>query len=154
MNAPKIMNTPRPVNTLLKTPALALLLAAIGTLAGCVSTDYVGKSYAPTAQVDLYFSDADVQKPYEAMGEVRVEVDKNFFVKSEKMQKKLLKLAREKGADGVIVAPMAIRSTGSTETTTGEVKPDKKGAQTSSTTTTTAQEVKELRGLLIKYNAS
>lgn len=129
-----------------------LLLMAALTCAGCVSTDYVGKSFAPTAQVDLYFSDADVEPPYEVMGEVRVEADKNFFVKSEKMQAKLLKLAREKGADGVIVAPMAIRSTGSTETTTSEVKPGKKGTQTGSTTTTTsAQEVKELRGLLIKY---
>ena len=142
------------MNTSPKATALALGLAAMLALAGCVTTDYVGKSYAPTSQVDLYFSDADVEKPYEAMGEVRVEADKNFFVKSKKMQDKLLKLAREKGADGVIVAPMAIRSTGSTETTTGEIKPGRKNAQTSSTTTTTAQEVKELRGLLIKYKAS
>lgn len=142
------------MNALQKTTAFALFLAAVGTLSGCVSTDYIGKTYAPTSQVDLYFDDADVEKPYEAMGEVRVEADKNFFVKSKKMQEKLLKLAREKGADGVIVAPMAIRSTGSTETTTGAITPDKKGAQTNSTTTTTAQEVKELRGLLIKYKTS
>ena len=140
------------MNLPLKTPPPAFFLAAMLALSGCVTTDYVGTSYAPTAQVDLYFSDADVEPPYEVVGEVRVEADKNLFVKSKKMQNKLLKLAREKGADGVIVAPMAIRSTGSTDQTNEETRFDKKGrARTSSTTTTTVQEVKELRGLLIKY---
>lgn len=130
-------------------PSLVLL-----ALVGCVTTDYVGKTYAPTAQVDLYLSDGDVTRPYEVMGELRVEGDNSLFLKSEKLQKKLLKTAREKGADGVIVGPVAIRQAGATEETTEETRRDRGRSQSSSSTTVTVQEIKELRGLLIKYKAS
>lgn len=57
---------------LMKTSAPVLAVVAVLAMAGCVSTDYVGKSYAPTSQVDLYFSEADITLPYEVMGEVRM----------------------------------------------------------------------------------
>ena len=32
----------------------------IASLVGCVNTDYVGESYTPTTQVDVYYSKEDV----------------------------------------------------------------------------------------------
>ena len=123
--------------------AVLLLLA----LTGCMTTDYVGSTYPATTQVDLFFDEADVTRPYTVMGELRVEGDNHLFMRSEKMQRKLIEQARERGADGILVAPVAIRVTGETEHTTGSDR----GDDWTSSTTATAQEVKELRGLLLKY---
>lgn len=122
------------------------------TLSGCITTDYVGKTYPATRHVDLFFDDADVERPYTVMGEMRVEADNSLFMRSEKMQRKLIKKARERGADGVIFAPVQIRVTGETVHTSGTAHADGKNRDSSSSTTTaTADEKKELRGLLIKY---
>lgn len=116
-------------------------------ITGCMTVDYVGSTYPATTQVDLFFDEADVTHPYTVMGEMRVEGDNHLFMRSEKMQRKLIEKARERGADAILVAPVAIRVTGETEHTTGS----EEGDNWSSSTTATAQEVKELRGLLIKY---
>lgn len=117
-----------------------------------MTTDYVGVKHAPTTQVDLFFDEADIVRPYTVMGELRVEGDNHFFMRSEKMQRKLVEKAREQGADGVLFAPVSIRVTGETAHTSGTTQVDEKGrAWTSESTTATADEVKELRGLLIKY---
>src|SRR5262245_29851488 len=50
---------------------IAVLTLAI---AGCVSVDYVGKSFPPTNQVDVYLSMTDVKRPYTTIGEVRADV--------------------------------------------------------------------------------
>ncbi len=116
-------------------------------LTGCMTTDYVGSTYPATTQVDLFFDEADVTRPYTVMGEMRVEGDNHLFMRSEKMQRKLIEKARERGADGILMAPVSIRVTGETEHTTGS----ENGDNWSSSTTASAQEVKELRGLLLKY---
>lgn len=128
---------------MIRLPAVLLLLA----LPGCMTTDYVGSTYPATTQVDLFFDEADIARPYTVMGELRVEGNNHLFMRSEKMQRRLIEKARERGADGMLVAPVSIRVTGETEHTTGS----ERGEDWSSSTTATAQEVKELRGLLIKY---
>ena len=127
--------------------SLSLLL-----LTGCMTVDYVGTTYPSTTQVDLFFDEADIEADYTVMGELRVEGDNHLFMRSEKMQRKLMEQARRRGADGILFAPVAIRVTGETEETTGTATVDEKGREwSSSSTTATAQEVKELRGLLLKY---
>ena len=67
----------------------------------CTKIDYVGESYAPTSQVDMYFSEDEVTIEYRVMG--RMVAHANDAVSAEKMQKKMMKKAREKGADGIII---------------------------------------------------
>jgi hypothetical protein len=130
----------------------ALSLALLLLLTGCMTVDYVGTTYPSTTQVDLFFDEADITADYTVMGELRVEGDNHLFMRSEKMQRKLMEQARQRGADGILFAPVAIRMTGETEQTSGTSSVDEKGREwSSSSTTATAQEVKELRGLLLKY---
>jgi hypothetical protein len=130
----------------------ALSLALLFLLTGCMTVDYVGTTYPSTTQVDLFFDEADITADYTVMGELRVEGDNHLFLRSEKMQRKLMEQARQRGADGILFAPVAIRVTGETEQTSGTASTDKNGREwSSSSTTATAQEVKELRGLLLKY---
>ena len=56
-------------------PLQAFRLAFFALLAGCTTTDYLGKTYPPTQRVDVFFSPRDVPRTYEVMGEIRAEGD-------------------------------------------------------------------------------
>jgi hypothetical protein len=133
-----------------------LLMVAV-VLAGCASVDYVGKTYAPTSNVDVYMSADDVSRPYEVMGEARAQVDTMPFSKpGQQLQDKLVAEARAKGADGIILGQLQNRTTGSTSNTVGQGQQKKKSkskkkTQYTETTTTSDSEVTELRGQLIRY---
>jgi hypothetical protein len=123
----------------------------------CVSVDYVGKTYPPTASVDLYMSAADVRRPYQVIGQSRAQVEALPFTNpAEQLQAKLLAEAQSRGANGVILSPLSTRQVSSTSTTTGQATTKKKGDKTKNTqfigtTTTNVDEVTELRGTLIRY---
>ena len=129
--------------------SLALTALILFMLAGCVSTDYIGTRYPATETVDLYFSEDDIERPYKVFGEARVEMPK--LGETRRLQRALIKQAKEHGADGLIIGPMDVRSTGRTGFSNGRVKPG--SGRISATTTTIVQEVKEVRALLIKYTS-
>lgn len=121
----------------------ALIAVAISS---CIHSDYLGKSYEPTTNVDLYLDEADVRTDYEVMGEVTLETDAgmDFAVSSEKMQEKVMEVAREKGADGVILGSLEKRMAGESTSTTETSK-------RTTTSTTEIQEKKTVKARLIKY---
>lgn len=132
------------------------VLAALVLVAGCVSVDYVGQSYAPTSVVDLYFSPDDVKRPYTVMGQVTAQVEVIPFQSTgQQLQQKLLDEARRRGANGMIVGTMSTREVGATTQTTGQEqwkKNNKKSKGTyTETSTTSTEEQAELRGTLIRY---
>lgn len=134
---------------------VGLVVVALA-LAGCVSVDYVGKSYPPTSSVDLYMSAADVRRPYEVIGTARAQVEALPFTSpGEQLQTKLLAEAQSRGADAVILGPLGTRQVAATSTTTGQATSKKKGnkktTQYTDTTQTNVDEVTELRGTLIRY---
>lgn len=135
--------------------AAAVLCAALW--GGCVSVDYVGKSYPPTASVELFMTPDDVKRPYEVIGEARAQVEALPFTSpADQLQQKLLAEAQSRGANAVILGSITSRQVSSTSTTTGQAttkkKSDKKkNTQYADTTTTNVQEVNELRGTLIRY---
>jgi len=133
---------------------LGLVLALAG--AGCVSVDYVGKSFPPTSSVDLYMSADDVRRPYQVIGNASAQVDAIPFTNpSQQLQEKLLAEARSRGADGIILSDVDTREVTSTQQTFGQASSKKKGSkkntQYTETTTTNTSEIKSLRGTLIKY---
>ena len=71
---------------------LSLFFAACGD-----GIDYVGDSYLPTSDVDVYFSEDDVIEDYQKMGYATAEGDS-----AEELQERLIKKARENGADGIV----------------------------------------------------
>ena len=125
-----------------------VLMLAVFALAGCVSTDYLGKSYAPTTHVDLYFDPADIKKEYEVMGELTAEAE---LGSAEEMQEKIMEEAMKKGADGVLLGGLDKVITG--ESTSSDTTTKDQGRKTTSTTTvsTSYSEKKVIKARLIKY---
>src|SRR3954468_12607310 len=116
--------------TLVRTRGTMLALALALVACGCVSVDYVGKTYPPTASVDLYMSVDDVRRPYEVIGESRAQVEALPFTNpAQQLQAKLLAEAQSRGANGVILGGLSTRQTSSTSTTTGQATSKKKGSK-------------------------
>ncbi len=122
-------------------------------IAGCTKIDYVGEEYAPTSTVDLYFADADVGRDYKVMGHLVATA--GDIVSAEKMQKKVMQKAREKGADGVIILGLdrytAGQSTNYSEKSVTEDKKNKTQTTTTGSSSTSSEEKKEIRATFIKY---
>ena len=117
----------------------------------CVSTDYVGKTYPPTTNVDIFFSETDIKQDYEVMGEVTAESDDMVFTSAEKMQEKIVEKAKEKGADGIILSGLEKKTTGEQTTNSSETKYSKDKVKSTEKSETSVKERKELRAKLIKY---
>jgi hypothetical protein len=131
-----------------------VLICILLLAAGCVSSDYVGKTYPPTTSVDIFMTESDVTRPFETMGEMSVESDDVFFVNAEKLQNKLLEEAKKKGADAVILSGLERRATGEETTTTSETKVKDDRVKTTGKVESTVKEKKTLRGRLIKYKTA
>lgn len=98
----------RPLN------ALLLLIFVISSCSP--SIQYMGRSYPPTSNVDIYFNAADVKKSYEVMGKV----DGKAWPLSDysKIQESIVAEAKKKGADGVIITGMKENVIGTSKNTT------------------------------------
>jgi hypothetical protein len=132
---------------------LSLLALAVLITVSCTKIDYVGKSYAPTANVDIYFALEDIKGSYEVMGHLTATA--GSFTSSEKMQEKIVEKAREKGADAVVILGLDVyikeggtswsETTETTETTKG-VKTTTSGSESSND-----EEMKAISARFIKY---
>jgi len=128
--------------------AIALLLAT-----GCTKIDYVGKSFPATTDVEVFFSMDDVHREYDVMGHLSATA--NDMVSAEKMQEDILKKAREKGADAVVILGLERYATSSPATwsQTTETEATKSGQKTTTTGTSSSgsEEKKEIRATFLKY---
>jgi len=133
--------------------ALSLMALSVLLAVSCTKIDYVGKSYAPTTDVDMYFSLDDIKGEYEVMGHLTATA--GTFVNSEDMTEKILEKAREKGADAVVILGLdhyvvdsgsSWSETTETTKTSGGVKTTTSGSQSSGT-----EEMKEISARFIKY---
>jgi hypothetical protein len=132
------------------------LLLAIGMLlcAGCAHVDYVGESYAPTTQVDVYYSEANVPREYVVIGEVIATGDE--WVSSGKMQEKIRREALKHGAHAVILTSLEKYASGehsswSQDQKTSEDKKGRTRTKTTGSSNTSTDETKKIRALFIRY---
>ena len=110
---------------------------------------YLGKSYRATETVDEYFDSSDVKKSYTVMG--RAELLKGFR-SLEKAQQKIIKLAKQKGADGVIFSiEEEIYATSSSSGVNVNGKKKEKVTASSNTTTTDMKQTK-IKATFVKYD--
>jgi hypothetical protein len=115
------------------------LAAVLIILLGCTTINYIGESYPPTQHVDLYFSEEDIEKEYNVVGRIIATANSSEDVySSDKFTKAILKKAREKGADGVVIFEFGI-STRTSTVTTGD------GERTSTS------EKRRIEALVIRY---
>ena len=72
-------------------------------LSACSSTvRYVGEALPATEKVDVYIARESIKKPFEFMGRGYV-YKLGGFINQENIQRKAIKLAKEKGADAVLI---------------------------------------------------
>lgn len=130
-----------------------LLVAILLMIVSCTKIDYIGEEYPPTNHVDLFFSEDDVVQDYKVMGHLVATA--GDIVSAEKMQKKIMKKAREKGADGVIILGLERYQSGESttyhETTETKEKKGKIKTKTKATSKTSTDEKKEIKATFIKY---
>ena len=129
--------------------AVSLVVVLLLFVAACAKIDYIGKSYSPTAHVDLYFSEDDVREDYEVMGHVVAQAPEG--ISTENLQKQLEAKAREKGADGIVIHGFDRIQTGETTVYSEETNRKKKAQSTTAITTTSADEERQIRAIFIKY---
>jgi hypothetical protein len=86
-----------------KSMPLALLsLIAAATLCSCASQiNYLGESYPPTANVEFFFSSADIKRPYKIMG--KAIATPGVFSEDNAFQNDIMMSARMHGADAILV---------------------------------------------------
>lgn len=109
---------------------------------------YFGKSYERTQFVDEFYDTNDVKKPYTVMGKAELQ---QGFRSLEKSQKKIIDLAKKKGADGVIfsIEEEVYGTSTSSGSSINDGKKDKTTGSTSSATVDLKQNI--IKGTLIKY---
>ncbi|MCU0419104.1 MAG: hypothetical protein MUC38_05540 [Cyclobacteriaceae bacterium] len=71
---------------------------------------YYGRAYTPTEKVDIFFRESDVAEPNEIMGKATLEVSSKR--NSDKVQAKLIRRAKKKGADALIFDDISLTTTG------------------------------------------
>jgi uncharacterized protein YbjQ (UPF0145 family) len=132
----------------------AVLLVIVLCLSACTKIDYIGEEYPPTTHVDLFFQMEDIEREHKVMGHLIATADD--AVSTEKMQKKMIEKAKEKGADAVVIMDFDRYQSGETTSyseTTKEGKTKKGEAKTTTTATssTSVEEKKQIKAVLIKY---
>ena len=71
---------------------------------GCASVSYIGNSYEPTNNVDLYFSADDIKMEYTVIGHA---LGADGWQKNQKRIKEaLIKDAKVNGADAILITGM------------------------------------------------
>lgn len=128
-----------------KTLLVVLMAFALNTVK---AQKYFGKSYSPTQKVDEYYDLADIEKKYTVMG--KTDLDKGFR-SLEKVQKKIIDLARLKGADAVLftIDEQTISNSTSNTGSINNKKEDKSTYNSSSVSTDIKQ--KKVYATFIKY---
>jgi hypothetical protein len=132
----------------MKKSVLILLLGFL-FLKTSYAQNYFGKSYPSTQNVDAYFDNGDVKKSHTIMGKTELQ---QGFRSLEKSQEKIIKLAKEKGADGVIFS-IEEEVYGSSNSGSGSISNKKKNKTTvSSTSNTVDLKQKIIKATFIKYD--
>ena len=81
---------------------LPVTLASLLTLSllGCTHVNYVGDQFSPTAQIDIFYSEDQIDRSYDLIGHG---LGSGFWVKNSRIQNKLIEEAKRKGADALLV---------------------------------------------------
>lgn len=130
--------------------SILFLLVAFFLFNNSYAQQYFGKTYAPTQNVDEYYDTADVEKPYTVMGTTELGEGLRTI---KKVQEKIIKLAKAKGADGVVfkIAEEVISTSTSDIGTINNQDKSKKNTTISAGSVSTTNKQKKVYATFIKY---
>ncbi len=80
---------------------ICTILLCSSFFSACSHFNYVGKSYSPTKDVAVYFSEKEIQKEYTIIGHA-VSAGQ-IFVSVDDLKKRLVNEAKAKGADAILI---------------------------------------------------
>ena len=123
---------------------------------GCTTINYIGEAYPPSQQVDLYFSEKDIEKQYKVVGRIIATANAHELIySSDKFTQSILKKARGKGADGVVILGFENVMTGTNHsrnrTETSTEKSGKTVIKESESTNSSIEEKRRIEALAIRY---
>jgi len=109
---------------------------------------YLGSSYTPTKNVDVFVEVSTIKKPYTVMGKTFIETDS--FTNLERVQQKAIEKAKQKGADAILFQDYLFQDGGTIQTVS---RPDssKSSSVKVRTTTTSPIVTRRLDILFLKY---
>ena len=82
---------------------LYLFVVVLLLITSCATrVNYVGTAYTPSQQVDVYVTKEAIKKPFDVIGKGYVHTPTSFY-SEEKIQRKAIAKAREKGAHAVLI---------------------------------------------------
>lgn len=76
-----------------------LCIFALG-IAGCANVFYLGEEFVPTTEVDFYYAEEAIEKPYKQIGHG---LGSGFWVSNRKIKSKLIEEAKARGADAILL---------------------------------------------------
>ena len=81
-----------------------VLLFSLLSASCAVRMNYLGSSYPPTEQVDVYVDASAIKRPYTVIGKAYPEYAgyAELVYTTEKLQEKVVEIARQKGANAVL----------------------------------------------------
>ncbi len=80
-------------------PLACVVLAVYGS--SCTTLEYDGDVFAPSDKVDVLFALEDIEQPYTVIGKLTARAQANK-VGVERMQKKMIRAAMDRGADALV----------------------------------------------------
>jgi hypothetical protein len=111
---------------------------------------YLGKTYPRTLNPEMFFREADVQKEFEVMGQLEVEMPENKNM--DRIQRRLLTIASDKGADAILITNFDMTTGGFTSVGAGGGKRGKKGGNISGgVSSTDVRKDIQVQAQLLKY---
>ncbi len=79
----------------------SLFLFGILLIANCAEVNYIGKTFEPTQEIDVFFDDKLVDREYTIIGHAIGSAA--WGLSNEKIQAKLIETAQRKGAHAIII---------------------------------------------------
>lgn len=101
---------------------LIILLILCAVVISFTTIDYVGKTYAKTDHVEIFFSTDEIKREYEVIGQIKAEASE--VVKFEVMEQQLVKNAMVRGADAILIGELKTVEVGSVSSASGKTYGD------------------------------
>lgn len=98
--------------------SIALFSLTLGPLGCGITTDYLGRSYAPTTTVNIYYAESEINRPFTVMGTARLEAGSSTPVPE--FEAELTKLGMAHGAHAVLIENLEFIVVGTTEEFTAD----------------------------------
>lgn len=127
----------------------SLLLSILFSSCFAPALNYLGSSYAPTKDIDVYVDASAIKKPYSIMG--KSYFDMRGLITLEQVQQAAIEKAKQKGADAILFRDYFIQEGASVQTIT---KSDSIGGSSVRVRTTAAAPIETTRLdiLFLKYD--